>query len=202
MSQEVGQKIIIRCPLRFTLKDNGLEIMNEEAYAEVDEENVHLLPKFSDPILFSLREIVAFVSANYRLTVGLTSGETIILSHLGYRFEDFERALRKARNELYVKDMLIDEPLLYSGIEAECIYLNENSHETQELCELRLYETELIFMPMNGRIFKIHYSDISACSAKDYVLIIETDTGRKIYLTKLGSHYRPLQSLLSSNAEE
>lgn len=204
MSEEKKQKPIMECALSYSLSDgSGQEVKSSDAHARLDKENLSILPKFGEALFFSFRDILEISEGDYKLHLGLTSKETLTLSHLGHKYEDFVRILSKLRNEILLRDMLMHETIRKSEVNAEFVYLDENGKEFQNgQCETRLYETAVIIIPKTGDIIRIPYSDISEIHEEDYTLVVTTEFGEKITFSKMGQQFDPMKKTLSDIINE
>jgi len=199
-----GKKIIMECTLSYSLsEESGQEIAGGEAQVRLEEENLAILPKFGEALYISLQDILEISEGDYKIHLALTSKEELTLFNLGYRYEDFLRVLSKLRNETFLKGMLMHETLKRSGGEAEFIYLDEDGKEKQRgKCEPRLYETAIVIIPERGEIIRIPYSDLSKIREEDYALVLNTEYGEKIVLSKMGRQFDPLKKTLSDIINE
>ncbi|HHY12060.1 MAG TPA: hypothetical protein GX529_05455, partial [Firmicutes bacterium] len=146
----------IEWPLSYSLRLPGkTEISGGEASAVVSETEFALLPVAGSAITLCLRDIKHIVQGDYKIVLSLYSGDSIILSHLGYRFEDFLRTIRRFHNELRLKDMLMEETLIQAGLEAT-VAKSQAPAEGHE-SEVRLYQTALVIIPQQGRPARIPY---------------------------------------------
>ena len=199
MDEEKEETIIMECPLNYYLGDeNGREIASGDAQVRLGEENISILPKFGEVLFISYRDIFEVSDKDYKIYLALSSGEKLILSNLGYKYEDFLRYLSKLRNEMLLKDMLMQETLKKSGVEAEFIYYDENEAELQKgKCEPRLYETAMVIIPERGEIFRIPYSSLSKINEEDYALSLEMESGRKLIISRMGAQFTSFTTTLS-----
>ncbi len=199
MDKEKELSIIIYSSSSYLLYDRGgQEISSGEATAQLDEENLRVLPKLGEALLFPFRDIIDIVEGDYRIHLTFTSGERLVLFNLGYRYEDFLSALTKLRNELLLKDMLMKETLKKSGIEAELAYFNEGDKQIQKgECEVRLYETAIVILPPKGEPVRIPYSDLSEMREEDHRLVLNTEYAERIVLSKMGDKYDEVVKILS-----
>ena len=199
MDEEKEETIIMECPLNYYLSDeNGREIASGDAQVRLGEENISILPKFGEVLFISYRDIFEVSDKDYKIYLALSSGEKLILSNLGYKYEDFLRYLSKLRNEMLLKDMLMQETLKKSGVEAEFIYYDENEAELQKgKCEPRLYETAMVIIPERGEIFRIPYSSLSKINEEDYALSLEMESGRKLIISRVGAQFTSFTTTLS-----
>ena len=201
---ENKQTFVGEWSLSYSLKDEGgQEMSSDEAQARLNEESLSLLPKFGEAVLIALRDIVELSWSNYKINLTLISNERVSFSNLGYKYEDFLRAVSKLRNELLLKDMLMHETLRKPGVEADFIYFGDKGRELQSgKCEVRLYETAIVIIPPEGQILRIPYSDISAIREEDYILTITTDWDESFVLSKMGRQFEPLKATLSDSINE
>lgn len=199
MDEENKETIITECSGSYALVNEvGQEAARGEAKIRVVEQNILILPKFADPLFFSLRDILKISEGDYKICLTLTSKEKLTIFNLGYKYEDFLRVLSRLRNEIILKDMLMHETLKKSGTEAEFVYFDEGGKEKQKgKCEPRLYETGIVLMPENGELLRIPYSDISNVKLEDFSIIINTDFGEKIIFSKMGKQFDSFAKTLS-----
>jgi hypothetical protein len=197
MSQE--SKPVMECSLEYLLTDiAGQETSSGEGLARLEEENLAILPRFGEVLFLSYRDILDISEGDYEIRITLSSKEDLCLSNLGYRYEDFLRVLSKLRNEVLLGDMLMQENLRRSGVEAQFVYWDESGKERgRGKCEPRLYETALVVIPERGDFVRIPYSDLSEISEEDHSLILTTGYGQKIVLSKMGNQFDPFVKGLS-----
>jgi hypothetical protein len=194
-----NSSFLIECSLSYILFDKtGTESERGEAQASLDLETLSILPQFKETLYLSYRDILDITPGEYTIQLSLISKEKFIHSNLGYQYEDFLRILIKQRNELLLKDMLMNESVKKAGVEAEFAYLLDTGQILQQgLCEPRLYETALVIMPERSELIRIYYSDIVDVRDEDYQLIIITEAKEKIILTKLGKEFDPFKKALA-----
>ncbi|MDI6848588.1 MAG: hypothetical protein QME69_02210 [Candidatus Saccharicenans sp.] len=204
MNEGNEQPIIMECPASYFLNDEaGQIIVSGDAKARLREENVSILPKFGEPLFFSLRDILEISEEDYKIHLSLTSKEKLTIYNLGYRYEDFLRVLSRLRNELLLKDMLMHETLRKTGVKAQFVYFDETGEEKQRgKCEPRLYETALVIIPEKGELIRIPYSDFAEIKEEDFTLAITTDFGEKLIFSGLGRQFDPFTKTLSSLINE
>jgi len=201
---EEEKQIVMECALSYSLSDeDGEEIANGEGEARLDEESLSILPKFGEPLFSPFRDILNLCEGDYKIHLTLTSGEKLVLSNLGFKYEDFLRILYKLRNEILLKDLLMHESLKKSGMSAEFTYFDEEGKELQTgMCEPRLYDTAIVMIPQKGEIVRFPYSEIAEVIDKDYALSITTDFGEKLTLSKIGKQFDPFKEVLSASINE
>ena len=102
--------------LNYKLFGNESNMKNEgEAKATLDEKYLTLTVIFGEPMLFLYTDIVRISDYDYKVDLFLTSNEKLNLWGLGYQYEDFLFQLRKLRNELILKYLLMEESLIQAG---------------------------------------------------------------------------------------
>jgi hypothetical protein len=197
-------KILLKFPLNYSLSSSGgQETAHGEATVQLAEGSLTILPKFGEVIYLSLRDIADLSENDYKVRLVLTSNENLTLSNLGYQYEDFLRVFAGLRNEILLKDMLMQEGLRKSNIAAEVVYLDEEGGEKLKgKCSLRLYDTAIVVIPEKADLTRIPYSDISEIKDEDYKLAITTDAGEKITFSMLGKEFDSTISLLSKTINE
>jgi hypothetical protein len=196
--------VVMESSLSYFLKDEGgKELASGEAKAQLDEEHLEILPRSGETISMSLRDILAIDAGDYKFHLTLTSKETLTLSNLGYRYEDFLKALSRLRNELILKDMLMHETIKKPGVEADLILFDESGKERYKgTCEARLYETGLVVIPEKAELARIPYSDISGIRDEDWTTTITTEFGEKLVLSKMGRQTDSFKKVLSDSINQ
>ncbi len=189
--------------LSYSLKGkDSPTVKEEEAKGILEESSVSVMPQFGQPIYFSVRDIVTITEGNYRIHIELTSGETLTLYNLGYKYEDFLRTLCTIRNETFIKDMLMAEAVKQSGVKAKFTRTTKDGEEVSGECELRLYETALVLIPEKSDIRRTPYCYLTKIAKENFSLIIETDSGDRIILSKMGKYLDYFARALSEAVNE
>jgi len=179
------------------LAETGKQVTKGEGKGKLEEDGLVISPKFGETLSFSFREIIGIESKNYKLHLTLGTGEKLVLSDLGYDYEDFLRVLNYLRNEVLLKDMLMHETLKKSDVEAEFVHTDESGKVQKGEGKIRLYETGLVFIPENGEMFRIPYSDLAEISEKGLGLAVTTEYGEKLSLSKMGRELDPFKKTFS-----
>ncbi len=185
------RKPYVECPMSYLLLyENGNQASTGECKGRISKEYLTVLPKFGDILPFHFRIIKEIQAEDYRVTLSLFSKETLVLSKMGYCYEDFQRVLKGARNEVIIKDLLMNEVVKKSDVDMEFFYYDKNDNESQKgPGKIRLYETGLVVLPQNGEFLRVPYSDIIGVSEHDYSIKIDTETGGHFVFQKLGSEF-------------
>jgi hypothetical protein len=188
----------------YSLADShGEEVNGGGAGIELDETSLSIRPKSGEALLFPIREVVEILPEDYRITIRLISLETLVLSELGYQFEDFCRILNKTRNELLLKDMLMEEPLKKSGVEADYAHTAIGGKNTVKgKCELRLYETSLVVLPEKAELARVPYGDILNIKDVDYTLTVDAEPEGVFAFSMMGREYDPFTKKMSECINE
>ncbi len=198
MTGDAEPKTVMEFPLKFLLQEGGEELTGE-ATARLTAEAFAVMPKFGEALFISLRDVKSLKENDHRLELALSSGEKLTLFHLGYRFDDFTRELRRLRGEMMLKDLLMQEALVRSGLQGSCAYFGREGEEIfSGKCEPRLYETALVVVPENEEPFRVPYSYIDQVEEKDYTLHLATESGEKLVFSRMGRDFAAFANSLSA----
>jgi hypothetical protein len=161
------------------------------------------MPKFGEPVYLPLIDISAVSHGDYRVEISIISGEKLVLSDLGYKYPDFISHLYAARNVVIVKHLLISENLRKPAISGDLIITTPPGQlKNHGACEIRLYDTSIVFMPSDADPIRMHFSNISQIEAKDYSIAISASKGETAIISKLGNQYDNLARDLSEAMNE
>ncbi len=204
MDQKSKQVPVMECSLSYSLSDQSGQVRaSGQARARVDEESLAILPEAGETLFFSLRDILEISEADYKIHLTLSSQEGLTLFNVGYQYQDLLRNISQLRNEMLLKDMLMNEKLRKSGVQAEFVYFDETGKEKQRgKCEPRLYETGIVLMPEKGELTRIPYSDISELRSEDYTFTITSESGEKVILSKMASQFDPFRKVISDSMNQ
>ena len=195
----------MECDLGYKLTDqSGNEFEgSEEAAAKLTNEALRIEPTFGETLSVPYRDILELAGSDYRIHVSLSSGDTLTLFNLGYRYEDFLREFSGHRNDVILKDMLVQKKPKLAGIDAVFSYIDENGEERQGGdCELRFYETAIVIVPEMGEIVRVPHSYVQGIREDDYTLIVETEFGEQIRLSMMGAKYNQVKNALNRMTHE
>jgi hypothetical protein len=194
---------LIQCYLRYALRDShGNQVSAAEGEGIIDKEYLTIVPKFGEVIPIHLRDIVRVETGDYRMTLSLASGDKLTLSDVGHNYEDFIRVLMDQRNEVTIRDMLMNETVRNPDFEAEFTYQALDMSEVKGLGKVRLYETSLVVMPVNGDVFRIPLSDVAKVMIEDYAVKVDTEFGDRLVLRRMGSELEPFAKALSDASND
>jgi hypothetical protein len=199
---EAAEKPVIEANLTYSLRIGAATPTEGEGKGQITKEQLLILPKFSAPLPFPLRGILSHDAKDYRITIALPDGQ-LALWGLGLSFEDFIRNLVGQRNQLILKDMLMEEKLNKPVARGAFAFSTQSGDAAQAGdCELRLYETALVIMPDRSDLIRIPYSDIESAVPENYRLTISTEYGERVTLSQFGRLFDPFTKGLSeANAE-
>ncbi len=152
---------------------------------------------------FEYRDIEAIDANNYQVQLDIEPETNLVLSKLGRQYEAVVRALYDHRNAILVEDLLLSEPLRLSGIDADLKYHDPKRSVTiEDECEVRLYETGIVFLPRTNLPVRLPYGTIVEVTSENYTLRIETDVGEVAVLSKLGRRFDEFHLTLSDLRSE
>jgi hypothetical protein len=193
LTSEEEEKNAIECPMTYTLlNDKSEQTATGDCKGTISREYVTVYPKFADVLPVHLRDIDHLEAGDYRIILSLSSKEKLVLSTLGHCFEDFLRFLTDLRNEVIIKDLLMNEPLRKPDVNMEFAYRDERGNERQNMPgKVRLYETGLVVIPCQGEILRVPYSDIVNVSAENLSVKVSTELGEQFLIQKMGSEFDP-----------
>jgi len=156
----------------FVLIDEaGKEIESGQAKFIVDEEKISVFSEIGKGTSLPLRDISDFLVQDYKIYLLLPNGGKIIISELGYQFEDFVRIFTKLRHEIIQKDLLMKEGVKKIGFKGDYDYQKDGEKRFGK-AEVEIYDTGLVIKPERGDLIRIPYSEITEFSNKDYKISI------------------------------
>lgn len=165
----------------------------------VGDDALTVRPATGGAINMSLRDITSIGAAGYKLAISLFDGSKLELSMLGHRYEDVVLEVHRVRNELIMADLLMGERLRKQGVKGE---LRAPFRGAEGPCQVRLYDTALVLLPVKGQLARVRYSDIRGIEARDYMLRIELENGEQLGLGMLGRELDPLWKGISAAMAE
>lgn len=194
----------MECSLSYSLREIDDEEIEsgDEAQGKLYEESFIIKPELGESMVFPYRDIVELSVGNYVIHLKLTSNEKMTLFNLGYHYEDFLREFNKFRNDIILKDMLIDEPPR-KAVKCHFVHSREKGEEQHEdECELRVHETSIVVIPEKREIFRVPYSYITRIQEDDYKLVVSTDFGEKITFSMMGNQFDSMKKAFSTMINE
>ncbi|MCL6088108.1 MAG: hypothetical protein M1475_06815 [Actinobacteria bacterium] len=199
MEEEKKKEKLISIKAVFHYMSSDVDKIAEgEAIITVNTQEIIISQQFKGPYIIKLTDILEINPADYKLILPLSPNGKLIISELGYEFENFFRIFRDARNELLAKYMLMEEKVVRKGIKSEyVVYEADGAVSDKGNCNITVYETGISILPENGKLIRIAYCEIADISESDYKMIITSEEGRKLELSKMGYEFGPFKKALS-----
>jgi len=180
---ELTASIVLKYP-------EAIQIPETSAKIVLEDDNLSIFPEGWGTYVFSYREILKAMANDYKLNLILNKGNELVISKLGYQYDDFVRMFIKLRNGALLKDMLFQETLKKSGFEADFSFFDENNTMQQTgKTEFVFYQTSLVLLPEQGELIKIPFSNIWEIKFEDYQIEIKLDKRERVSITKLGDKF-------------
>lgn len=194
----------MECSLNYLLLTPGGQKVGSgkaKAVIDFDTETLTVKPSFGELLAIPIDEILEASGTDYKITLGLASGEKLVLSELGYVYDDFLRVLSKLRAETAQKQMLMKEGEKKGPVEAFFVYsTNSGDIIKKGDCMLTLYETG--FVADSGTPLRFPYSEISNIAEEECALLLENEDGEKLRFSKMGREFEPTRDALSGILNE
>lgn len=188
MTEEKQLPTIINCVAQYTFSENESQTpARVECNLLLDSEKLTILPKSGEVLSIPYREVLSISKADYKIAVNLVSREKLTIYNLGTKFEDFFRALSSLNNDVLLRDLLMNETMIKSGLKTDITYLDETKKEKSlGQSELKIYETAVVIIVEAGDILRIPYSTMDRVRIDNYSLYVETDYDETYMLSKMG----------------
>lgn len=138
---------------RYRLTRDGAPAGEGTCRFEFDEKSFTLLPQNDKALSVDLGDIDWLGIADYQISAGLCTGETLTLSHLGKIYTECCETLRSAWSERLVWALLLSELPLVDTFRGSV---------GQAPCEVRVYEGTLAVLPDRAAPFHVRLSDIDS----------------------------------------
>ncbi len=193
MSQE--DLITLDCPGRITVPaSTGLLAFDQQLDCHLTIAAADLTVSCPSPgpvIRLAWRDIAALERDDYSIRLKKFDGSKLIVSHLGYRFEDALRQMRRFRNLQLAQDLLYKEEILQ-------IYRQFNivpptvAGACPGPCDLHITRTGLVFLPDDGDPWRLAAADLTDWSQAEYSLRLGLEDGGQLTLNRLGNQLDPL----------
>ncbi len=185
----------MQASLKFSINDpSGKEMVAGDGTGTVGAETLIIAPKDGEPRSYSLRDISSIAESEYRIKIVLEKGDQLLLSNLGYKYEDFVRSLVQLRNELSLKDLLMQEKIRKQGIKADFAFIDAKERpKASGKCEVRLYDTAMVIMPERSELIRVPYSELLTCTVDSFRVVARLESGDRIEFTRLGKDLSSFQ---------
>jgi len=180
-----------------------IQIPETAAKIILTQDSFSVFPEGWGTYCFTYREVIDLNFADYRFELVFAGDKKLQIFNLGYQYEDFIRIFIKLRNEMLLKDLLLQETLKKSGFEADFAYLDKSGAEKQKgRAEFKFYQTALVILPERGELIRIPFSDILEIKTDDFQIVIGAELGEKIIISKLGEKFDLFKKALQSCINE
>jgi hypothetical protein len=187
---------------RGRIKIDGPDGMDRPGSIILEKDNVELRSESGTVKVVSLRDIVKVDAIDHQIYLETLLEGSIVLSMLGNRYDDLLRELHRSRNELSLRDRLMQESVRRPGVRCQCRIAGAMSTGYQGKAEVRLYSTALVIMPENDHVRRVPYSDILNTSSADETLSFQTERGCSVLLSQLGRELGPLHRDINAAVHE
>ncbi len=182
--------ILIAYTMRYAFQQSNGEMIDQgEGQGQLRKKGLTILNKNGIIMNIPYSQMIEVNENQYKITIDLLDGEILVLSELGYGYENFYRPLKKLFNEALIKELLMQEKK-YEEVEGEYIYLFEDGKEADRgCCEIHLYETGLVIIPDKTVPIRIPYGLITDIQEENYQIFIRTEIEEKYIIKKLGKKF-------------
>lgn len=192
--------VIFKTSGKFILIDkHEIEVESNQAKFVLDEEKLSVLAESGKATLIFLRDIIDFWDQDYKINLLFSEGK-LIISELGYEYDDFIKAFTKIRHEIIQQDLLMKEKVIKTGFKG-----NYNYQELKKECSgeamVEICDTGIVIKPERGDLVRIPYSEINQFSEKDYKISIITDNA-SILLFSFGEKFNNLNKIIKETLAE
>jgi hypothetical protein len=198
MEDSTKPAVFLECPLSFSYwGGDGAEISGSEAKGRLETEDLILLPISGQLLTIPYRTIFSIQETDYRFVLAFSSREKLEVFYLGYQYENFLKKLCHLRNEILLKDMLMQESLIKGGLHGEFAWNNSAGELLLKgEAEPRLYETALVLLPERSDPIRLLYSELLEIRDQDYELTLKTERGDWLILRQMGTNREPFKKAL------
>lgn len=131
--------------------------------------------------------------------------EKFVLSRFGGSMENFLEDFYKIKNEFFAENLFMKRGMLMGQFDCMVEVTGQfNKSVNKGKCVMQFFEESIIFFPKLADVFVIHLSFMKHHNfdEDEYVLQIETDSGAKVNVSKLGSNFEDAQSTLEGCLEK
>jgi len=212
MNEEKSKETLIVSNCVFEYQNlNNASLIKGQAKAKINKEELIILERTGQPFIFNIVDMSKITSHNYKVIIKLFPESELLISDLGYNFEDFLKILIKARNSLISKYLLMQEKIIRKDIKAYCeitypeSYSDLGKHDSMQPkdiqfelkksdagvlisgdCEVIIFETGISIQPNNSDLIRIPYCEIVDIIEIDYGILIKNEDGIKVILNQMG----------------
>lgn len=187
----------IKAPFQYFSSDLD-KIAEGQAAVTINNEEIIISQQFKDPYIIKLIDVLEISPVDYKVFIPLSPNGKLVISELGYEFENFLRILKDARNEIMAKYLLMEEKVIRKNIKAEYSYFETQGAAAESgNCNITIYETGLSILPENGKLLRIAYCEVTDIAEGDYLVTVTSESGQKLELSKMGYEFDSFKKTLS-----
>lgn len=165
---------------------------------ELQTEEVHGRAARGAGFTLALRDITAIRSADYRIHLFRQDGAITEIFNLGYRYEDFLRALMRQRNRLLQEDLLMREKLRFTARDIRLARRGADGKETViGNGDLLVYETGLVVVPESEELFRIPFGLIERVVEEPYRFLVVPEECGILVFSMMGNQLDPTKKIIT-----
>ncbi len=180
----------------YSLERSGAAPEKGEAALSLLEDALVLAPARGTPLTLPWESLLSFSPSDHKVSLAL-SGASLVISGLGYKYDDFLRRASRLRNERLIKLDLAGEPMKHSMMEADLAF-SAPGREFAGRCELRIHETSLLALPGTAEYLRLPFRYIAEVKEADYAVEIRSASGETWRLSGLGGKYDHFRDSLAA----
>jgi len=187
----------IKAPFQYFSSDLD-KIAEGQAAVAINNEEIIISQQFKDPYIIKLIDVLEISPVDYKVFMPLSPNGKLVISELGYEFENFIRILKDARNEIMAKYLLMEEKVIRKNIKAEYSYFETQGAAAESgNCNITIYETGLSILPESGKLLRIAYCEVTDIAEGDYSVTVTSESGQKLEFSKMGYEFDSFKKTLS-----
>lgn len=133
------------------------------------------------------------------------SKEHFELSRFGDSVENFLVDFYRIKNEFFAENLFMRVGMLIGSFDCSVELANQFGKSINKgVSSMQIYEESIVFIPKISEAFSVNLNFMKHHQFMDdeYLLQIETDSGTKINISRLGSHFDEAQEILEGRLEK
>lgn len=145
------------------------------------------------------------IAAKDKFTLMTFARETFELSRFGDSVENFLNDFYRIRNEFFAENLFMREGMLAGQFDCSVELSNQFGKSLHKgVTQMQIFEESILFLPKFSDAFAVNLNFMRHHQflEDEYLLQIETDSGTKINISKLGSHFEACQEVLEGCLEK
>lgn len=131
--------------------------------------------------------------------------DKFILSRFAGSMENFLEDFYRIKNDFFAENLFMKRGMLMGQFDCMVEVIGQVGNPVSKgKCVIQFYEESVVVLPKMADVFVIHLSFMKHhhFDEDEYVLNIETDSGAKVNVSKLGSHFGDAQDTLEKCLEK